>query len=232
MSDFIDANFPREVDFLKSLVRVPSDNPPGDCARHAEESARLLEGLGFTVERHRVPDDIAKQHGMVSATNLIVRERFGSEVQAAMAGERDAWAATPTGRLALVLLLDQLPRNLFRRQAAAFAGDARAQAQVQTALAAGEDEALPTIGRVFLYLPLTHAESLPLQDECVRRFERLRATAAPERHADLDNNLRYARLHRDIVARFGRFPHRNAALGRASTAEELEFLKDGPRFGQ
>lgn len=161
-----------------------------------------------------------------------LRDRFGTEVQAALAGLRDDWAATPTGRLALVLLLDQLPRNLFRRQAAAFAGDARAQAQVLAALAAGEDAALPTIGRVFLYLPLTHAESLPLQDECVRRFERLRANAAPERHTDLDNNLRYARLHRDIVARFGRFPHRNAALGRESTAEEIEFLKDGPRFGQ
>lgn len=78
MSGFVDTNFQREVDFLKALVRVPSDNPPGDCDRHAEESARLLEGLGFRVERHKVPDAIAKQHGMVSATNLIVRERFGS----------------------------------------------------------------------------------------------------------------------------------------------------------
>ena len=78
MTGFIDANFPREVEFLKALVRVPSDNPPGDCAHHAEEAARLLEGLGFTVERHAVPDATAKQHGMVSATNLIVRETFGS----------------------------------------------------------------------------------------------------------------------------------------------------------
>lgn len=78
MSDFIEANFPREVEFLKALVRVPSDNPPGDCARHADESARLLEGLGFAVERHKVPDDVVKRHGMVSATNLIVRETFGS----------------------------------------------------------------------------------------------------------------------------------------------------------
>lgn len=78
MTSYIDANFPREVDFLKSLVRVPSDNPPGDCARHAEESAKLLEGLGFKVERHRVPDEVVKKHGMVSATNLIVRETFGS----------------------------------------------------------------------------------------------------------------------------------------------------------
>jgi acetylornithine deacetylase/succinyl-diaminopimelate desuccinylase family protein len=78
MTGFIDANFAREVAFLKALVRVPSDNPPGDCARHAEESARLLEGLGFKVERHKVPDAVAKRYGLVSATNLIVRERFGT----------------------------------------------------------------------------------------------------------------------------------------------------------
>ena len=78
MSDFIDRNFPREVDFLKALVRVPSDNPPGDCARHAEEAARLLAGLGFAVERHRPPDAQVKRYGMVSVTNLVVRERFGT----------------------------------------------------------------------------------------------------------------------------------------------------------
>jgi succinyl-diaminopimelate desuccinylase len=78
MTGFVDANFQREVDFLKALVRVPSDNPPGDCARHAEESAHLLAGLGFKVERHPVPADVVKKHGMVSATNVIVRETFGS----------------------------------------------------------------------------------------------------------------------------------------------------------
>lgn len=166
------------------------------------------------------------------ALDAELRQRFGADVEAALAGQRDDWAATPLGRLALVLLLDQLPRNLYRRQARAFAGDARAQALVAEALARGEDEALPTIARVFLYLPLTHAETLPLQHECVRRFERLRTGALPDHQADLDNNLRYAMLHRDIVARFGRFPHRNEALGRECTAEELEFLKDGPRFGQ
>jgi len=161
-----------------------------------------------------------------------LRSAFGSEVEAALAGERDHWAATPLGRLALVLLLDQLPRNLYRRQARAFAGDARAQAQVLAALAAGEDALLPTIGRVFLYLPLTHAEALPLQQECVRRIEGLCASAPPELLAELENNLRFARLHHDIVQRFGRFPHRNAVLGRESSAEELAFLTDGPRFGQ
>ncbi len=78
MTGFIDANFQRQVDFLKALVRVPSDNPPGDCARHAESSANLLEGLGFKVERHPVPESVVRKHGMVSATNIIVRETFGS----------------------------------------------------------------------------------------------------------------------------------------------------------
>lgn len=78
MTDFIDQNFPREVEFLKKMVRVPSDNPPGDCAHHAEVSAKELEQLGFTVERHRVPDAVVKKHGMTSATNLVIRETFGS----------------------------------------------------------------------------------------------------------------------------------------------------------
>jgi len=78
MTDFIDRNFPREVEFLKTLVRVPSDNPPGDCARHAETAAGELEQLGFAVERHRVPDAVVKKHGMTSATNLVIREKFGS----------------------------------------------------------------------------------------------------------------------------------------------------------
>ena len=78
MSDFIERNFSREVELLKALVRAPSDNPPGDCAPHGETAARLLEDLGFEVERHPVPADLVKQHGMVSVTNLVIRERFGS----------------------------------------------------------------------------------------------------------------------------------------------------------
>lgn len=78
MTAFVDANFQRETDFLKALVRLPSDNPPGDCARHAEEAAKLLEGFGFKVERHPVPDAVVKTHGMASVTNLIVRETFGT----------------------------------------------------------------------------------------------------------------------------------------------------------
>ncbi|MBL0942845.1 MAG: DUF924 domain-containing protein [Hydrogenophaga sp.] len=161
-----------------------------------------------------------------------LRARFGAEVAQALAGGLADWADTPEGRLALVLLLDQLPRNLFRRQARAFEGDRRAQALSAQAVEAGTDRALATVGRVFLYMPFMHAEDLALQDLCVRCFDQLRAGAEPALHAELDHHLKFAVLHRDIVARFGRFPHRNAVLGRQNTAEEDEFLKDGPRFGQ
>ena len=161
-----------------------------------------------------------------------IRAQFGPLVEEAMTGGLADWEATPLARLALILLLDQFSRNVYRGQARAFAGDIRAQALSQRTLDAGEDVALPRAGRLFVYMPLMHAETLAQQNACVACFERLLA-GAPEALKDiLANNLQYAILHRDIVARFGRFPHRNAVLGRNSTPEELEFLKDGPRFGQ
>ena len=99
-------------------------------------------------------------------------------------------------------------------------------------LARGQNEELPRVARVFLYMPLMHAESPALQDECVARFTRLLASTTPELHDTLTSNLRFAYQHLDIIKKFGRFPHRNAALGRVSTPEEEAFLKDGPRFGQ
>lgn len=161
-----------------------------------------------------------------------IRERFGPLVEQALDGGLSAWEAEAETRLALVLLLDQFPRNIHRGQARAFAGDARAQQLVQQALAKGLDRDMAPVGRVFLYMPLVHAEHLALQDEAVARFQQLRDGSAPELGEKLERNLHFAKLHRDIVLRFGRFPHRNAALGRESTAEELAFLKDGPRFGQ
>ncbi len=161
-----------------------------------------------------------------------IRAQFGPLVDEAMAGGLTDWEATPLSRLALILLLDQFSRNVYRGQARAFAGDARAQALAQRTLDAGEDNTLPRAGRLFVYMPLMHAETLAQQDTCVACFERLHAGASGQVKDILANNLQYAILHRDIVARFGRFPHRNAVLGRQSTPEEIEFLKDGPRFGQ
>ncbi|WP_341916604.1 DUF924 family protein [Polaromonas sp. YR568] len=161
-----------------------------------------------------------------------IRQTFRPLVEQALAGGLDGWAAQPLGRLALVILLDQFPRNIFRGTDKAFAGDEQAQRLVSEALAQGIDQTLPWVGRVFLYMPLTHAENLALQEEGVRRFSALVA-AVPEAHrASAQSSLDFAVKHRDIIARYGRFPYRNAALGRTSSALEFEFLKIGPRFGQ
>ena len=149
-----------------------------------------------------------------------IRERFGTLVERGLRGELSAWAATPLGALAQVVLLDQFPRNAWRGTPRAFAGDALALARAQAMLAARQDEVLLPVQRAFVLLPLEHAESLPLQDEAVQRFRQL-AAQAPEMAEELD----YAERHRAVIERFGRFPHRNAILGRPSTAEELEFLE-------
>ncbi len=180
------------------------------------------------------PDrDMGKQwFGGGAELDRQVAGRFGAQVAEALAGGLAHWEARPLERLALVILLDQFPRNMHRGQAQAFAGDTRAQQLVRDALAQGMDGKLPWVGRMFLYMPLMHAEDLPLQEEGVRRFRQLAADAPEALRVTLTSSLRFAEQHRDIIARFGRFPHRNQALGRSSTAPELEFLKNGPRFGQ
>lgn len=152
-----------------------------------------------------------------------IDNRFGATVQAALAGRLDAWAARPEGALALIVLLDQFTRNMYRGTPAAFAGDAQALALAQKLVDSGEHQHLPPLRRWFAYMPLEHAEDLALQQQCVRLFEALVAEPGPHREA-LAGALDYARRHRDVVARFGRFPHRNAILGRTSTPEEAAFL--------
>lgn len=154
-----------------------------------------------------------------------IRARFGDRREAAVAGELDAWLDDPHGRLALVVLVDQFSRNLFRGDARAFQHDALARAWCNDALAAGIEGVLRPIERVFLYLPLEHSESFVDQQRSVALFGALRDAAAEPVRAAFENFLDYARRHCDIIARFGRFPHRNAVLRRASTAEEREFLE-------
>jgi uncharacterized protein (DUF924 family) len=149
-----------------------------------------------------------------------LRQRFGALAASAAKGELDPWAEDARGALALVLLLDQLPRNLNRGSAAAFACDARARAVAREAIARGFDQAVPPLQRQFLYLPFEHSERVADQDESMRLF-----TALPE-GSFRDNCVDFARRHHVIIARFGRFPHRNAALARPSSAAEEEFLKE------
>ena len=160
-----------------------------------------------------------------------VSEKFTSTFNAAIAGSLDEWAASPRGRLALVIVLDQFPHHIHRDTPDAFAQDAKALALSLAALAAGEDQSLAPIERVFLYLPLEHAESIAMQDLSVAQYQQLVDAAGESERALFANFLDYAHKHREVVLRFARFPHRNAILGRSSSAEEIEFLKlPGSRF--
>ena len=167
-----------------------------------------------------------------AALDAEIQSRFGPAVHRAVQGELADWEAPLHSRLALVILLDQFSRNVFRGTARAFDGDARARQLTQRTLAQHEDRQLPWVGRVFLYMPLMHAEDLALQEQCVACFAQLVADAPDALKPKLQGNLDFALQHQAIIARFGRFPYRNAVLGRASSAEEDDFLRNGPRFGQ
>ncbi|CAD2258690.1 Uncharacterized protein conserved in bacteria [Streptococcus pneumoniae] len=153
------------------------------------------------------------------------RERFGALVEQALNGDLQDWAELPEGWLALVLLLDQLPRMIHRDTPRAFAGDERAQQLVRDGLAHGGDMLLSPIQRVFIYLVLEHAENLAVQDLAVAHFTALRDIAAEHEQALFRDFLDYAERHRDVISRFGRFPHRNAILGRDSSDAEQSFLQ-------
>jgi uncharacterized protein (DUF924 family) len=150
------------------------------------------------------------------ATDRLIAERFGPLVERALLGQHDDWAVTPRG--ALVILLDQFTRNIHRGTPRAFAGDARALALATRLVDTSRDMTLAPVERWFVYMPLEHSERLLDQYESVRLFERLAADG-------LDAPLEWARRHFEVVRRFGRFPHRNAILGRASTPDEVEYLK-------
>jgi uncharacterized protein (DUF924 family) len=163
-----------------------------------------------------------------AAFDAEIGARFGALVGPAREGRLDAWAETPQGALALLLLLDQFPRNLYRGTAEAFASDSHARAIARAAvLGAGFDRGLAPMQRIFFYLPFEHGEALADQDLSVALFEGLRdipALAAP------GGTIDYAWRHRAVIQRFGRFPHRNAALGRASSPEEQAWLAAGGGF--
>jgi uncharacterized protein (DUF924 family) len=166
-------------------------------------------------------------------TDEVVRERFGALVAAAARGELAAWEVSPRRRLALILLLDQFPRNVYRGRAAAFAQDSKALGLAVSGMQFGADAALDPLERLFFYMPLVHAESLEVQEESVAAFRRACDEAAPELKPYFDSALQSALVHHDLIARFGRFPHRNRLLGRRNTALETEWLtSEHEDFGQ
>jgi len=154
-----------------------------------------------------------------------IRARFGDAVDAALGGAYAAWTGTAPGALALVLLLDQFTRNIHRDTPRMFAGDARALAVGDAAVAAGLDRELSPHQRWFLYLPFEHAEDPAMQERSLALFTRL------AQETGLHEPLEWARKHAAVIHRFGRYPHRNEILGRASTPEEIAFLAEpGSRF--
>ena len=154
------------------------------------------------------------------AFDAAIGARFGTLIGEALRGGLAHWAAQPLGALATIIVLDQFTRNSARGTAGMFAGDARALAAAQALVASGADRALAGVQRQFVYLPFEHAEDLAMQRESMRLFAQLGRDEPA-----LAGLLEWAHKHAVIIERFGRFPHRNEALGRASTPEEVEFLK-------
>lgn len=147
--------------------------------------------------------------------DALMRDRFGSTLQAATQGELASWRNSASGCLAEIIVLDQFSRNIYRDTAQAFAQDALALKLAQALVASGLDQQLPVMQRAFAYLPYMHSESLPVHAQALVLFSQ----------PGLEENLRFERMHQAIIERFGRYPHRNAVLGRSSTAEEIEFLQ-------
>jgi uncharacterized protein (DUF924 family) len=182
------------------------------------------------------PSETAKAKGKLwfgkkKSQDTDAQHRFGGLVEQALAGGLAEWAESPSGWLALVVLLDQLPRMIYRDTPKAYAGDARALQLVKHGLKLQRDQALSPLQRTFLYLVLEHSEHLADQDEAVNRFTALLPLMPSTDREHFTQSLDYAKKHQAVIQRFGRFPHRNEVLGRVSTEEEVVFLQQrGARF--
>ncbi|HET9863679.1 MAG TPA: DUF924 family protein [Steroidobacteraceae bacterium] len=189
------------------------------------DEARLAERSRFWFGASDPPAAIAERDALIRTTLEPMLER-------AARGEFASWSASPRRRLALIILFDQVPRNAYRGTAAAFAFDREALALSVEGLQLAADAALDPVERLFFYLPLEHAESMEAQDAAVAAYERLVRESPPGLKGFSEGALKYAHQHRDIIAKFGRFPHRNRVLERESTPAEVQWLASGDTFGQ
>ena len=162
-----------------------------------------------------------------------LEKEFADDVELASEGKLDHWAAEPHGRLALILLIDQFRRNIYRNSAKAFSKDRLALKLCVEGAVEKKDKGLTPIQRVFFYMPLQHAESAKVQAKSVALYNRLAESVSPTDQETFLTVAQFAELHKDIIDQFGRFPHRNRLLGRENTPEEDEYLAgDSPDFGQ
>lgn len=182
-----------------------------DSARLAERSTFWFGGDGAAAQ---------------AARDALIRTTLEPMLERAARGEFASWAASPKRRLALIILFDQVPRNIYRGTAAAFAFDREALSLTVEGMQRAADAALEPLERIFFYLPLEHSESAEAQEASVAAFERLVAEAPAVLREYLEYTAGFAREHSEVIRRFGRFPYRNAALGRASTPAELAWLRE------
>lgn len=204
-----------------------SVNTPPEPTAHRMQQEVLLYWFGPLLDEQSVPlDRIAFWFGQNDCVDAEIRSRFAYLIEQAEQGHLEHWKSHPRGRLALILLLDQFPRNIFRGTEHAFAYDDKAVNIALEGLVHTQDHALLPIERVFFYLPLEHSEDLAMQERSVELFHSLHEQSKEETKEIFAQFLRYAERHHEIIARFGRFPHRNQIMSRQSTEEELEFLKE------
>ncbi len=203
-----------------------------------EDQARIDAILAFWFKEHQLSAPQIDRRmdiwfGEDAAFDHEIQQTFSTDVEEASDGKLDHWAEEPRGRLALILLLDQFRRNIYRGTAKAFEKDKAALKLCVEGAMQKKDRGLTPIQRVFFYMPLQHAESLKVQSKAVELYTRLAEAVSPTLQETFLTIAQFAELHRDIIEQYGRFPHRNALLGRKNTPEEDEYLAgDGPDFGQ
>ena len=208
-----------------------SSLPPADQARVEAILAFWFKEHAMTAPQIDRRMDI--WFGEDEVFDLECKKEFSDDIEQASAGELDHWAADPRGRLALILLLDQFRRNIYRNTADAFAMDKAALKLCVEGARNRKDKGLTPIQQAFFYMPLQHAESLKAQEMAVEIFNRLAGAVSATYRETFETMATFAELHHDIIKQFGRFPHRNQLLGRENTPEEDEYLAgDAPDFGQ
>lgn len=201
------------------------------CAASIEEPPQVQEILEYWFGPLQMGEVYPKEKAKLwfgggEEIDKEIRHRFEEQVIAATKNELEPWKETPRGRLALIILVDQFTRNIYRGTPKAFAYDSIAQELTLEGLIQEHDQALLPIERVFFYLPLEHSEDIELQEMSVQKFHAILPSVPPEQASHFISFEDYARRHYEIIAKFGRFPHRNEILSRKSTPEEIEFLRD------
>ena len=217
-------------------VKLLSDSKGGTITDEDEERIDEILAFWFKEQELSAPQIDRRMDTWFGEDPLFdheIEKEFAADIEQACAGELNHWADEPRGRLALIILIDQFRRNIYRNTAKAFSMDKLALKLCVEGAMEKKDKGLTPIQKVFFYMPLQHAESAKVQAKSVELFERLAESVSPTYQETFLTIAQFAELHKDIIDQFGRFPHRNKLLGRENTPEEDEYLAgDSPDFGQ